>query len=121
MARSIKFADKNMDEAEIASAHYGRSQASQITHWVKIGKAIEKSTQFSHERISAVLAGKAPTTTLCDEVYALWADSFETLVTSPTPQSKAFFAERRKLGLGSGLDENGNLVTAADLLAKRTS
>lgn len=121
MARSIKLADEIMDEAEIASTLHGRSLAGQITHWVKIGKAIEKSRAFSHERISAVLAGKAPTTTLGEEEYAVWADSFEKLVTSPTPQSEAFFAEHRKLGLGSGLDENGNLVKAADFLAEPAS
>ncbi|WP_296720870.1 hypothetical protein [Erythrobacter sp.] len=121
MARSIKLADEIMDEAEIASALHCRSLAGQITHWVRIGKAIEKSNAFSHERISAVLAGKAPTTTLSEEEYAVWADSFEKLVTSPTPQSKAFFAERRRLGVGSGLDENGNFVQAADLLNKRGS
>lgn len=121
MAQSIKLADDLMDEARIASEVHSRSLSGQIAHWARIGKAIERSTAFSHDRIDAVLSGKASTTTLSEEEYAVWSDSFEKLMTSPTPEAEAFFAERRRLGLGSGLDASGKLVNAADLLAARDS
>lgn len=121
MAQSIKLADDIMIEARRESELRSRSLSGQIAHWVRIGKAIEQSGAFSHDRINAVLAGKAPTTTLSKEEYAVWSDRFDELLASPTPEAEAFFAERRRLGLGSGLDADGNLVHAANLLAKRDS
>lgn len=118
MAQSIKLADDIMAEARLESELQSRSLSGQIAHWVRIGKAVERSRAFSHDRINAVLAGKAPTTTLSDEEYAVWSDKFDDLLTSPTAEEEAFFAERRRLGLGAGLNTDGNLVCAADLLAK---
>lgn len=60
MAQSIKLADDLMDEARIASEIHSRSLSGQIAHWARIGKAIERSNAFSHDRIDAVLSGKAP-------------------------------------------------------------
>lgn len=118
MAQSIKLADDLMDEARIASDIHSRSLSGQIAHWARIGKAIERSSAFSHDRINAVLAGKASTTTLTDEEYAVWSDKFDDILTTPTSEEEAFFAERRRLSLGAGLDSSGNLVHAADLLSK---
>jgi len=121
MARSIKLPDDIVVAAETQSVLHSRSLGGQITHWAKIGKAIEQSSAFSQARISAVLSGKAPTTTLSPAEYAVWSDRFDEMMGETTPEAEAFFAERRKLGLGSGLDENGKLVEAAELLAKHDS
>lgn len=118
MAQSIKLADDIMAEARLESELQSRSLSGQIAHWVRIGKAIERSKAFSHDRINAVLAGKAATTTLTAEEYAVWSDKFDNIITSPTSEEEAFFAERRRLSLGAGLDSSGNLVHAADLLSK---
>lgn len=39
----------------------------------------------------------------------------------PTEAIEAFFAERRKLGLGVGLDENGNLIYGENAAGKKAT
>jgi len=93
-------------ESELQS----RSIAGQIVHWVRIGRAIEKSGNFDHARITAALAGDIETTDLTGEEKDVWLDSFVEKMAQPGPDENAFFARRRRLGLGIGLDEAGRLV-----------
>ena len=115
MARSIKISKELMAEVRREAKLQGRTLAAQLEYWVRIGMAIERSSNFSYDRINAVLAAEAQTSTLNDAEYAVWSDRFDELMAKPGPNGEAFFAERRRLGLGVGLDENGNLVRAADL------
>lgn len=117
MARSIKLPDDIVAEADVESLLHSRSIGGQITHWVKIGRAIERSGRFSHDRVTAVLAGQAPAAALSDEEHAVWLEKFIEKMGDATPEEEAFFAERRKLGRGVGLDRTGRLVRAADLPA----
>lgn len=41
-------------------------------------------------------------------------DDFVKKMTVPTPEEIAFFEERKRKGLGVGLDENGNLIRETD-------
>ncbi|MFG6660875.1 hypothetical protein [Sulfitobacter sp. 915] len=51
-----------------------------------------------------------------------WIDWFFKKMDQAGPDEEAFFERRRRLGLGVGLDEDGNLVYAKDLPeAKKTS
>jgi hypothetical protein len=110
MAQSIKLADDIMKivrrEAELQS----RSISGQITHWVRVGRAIEKSGNFDHVRITAALAGELETTDLTDEEKDVWLDSFVEKMGQSVSDEDAFFARRRQLGLGVGLDAAGNIV-----------
>jgi uncharacterized membrane protein YdbT with pleckstrin-like domain len=45
-----------------------------------------------------------------------WLEEFSRKMDEPSAEEEAFFARRRALGLGVGLDENGKLVYAEDLL-----
>ena len=110
MAQSIKLADDIMKIVRRESELQSRSIAGQIAHWVRIGRAIEKSGNFDHARITAALAGDIETTVLTDEEKDVWLDSFVEKMGQPGPDEAAFFARRRQLGLGVGLDEGGNLV-----------
>ena len=53
MAQSIKLADDIMKIVRRESELQSRSIAGQIAHWVRIGRAIEKSGNFDHARITA--------------------------------------------------------------------
>ena len=65
MAQSVKFADDMLvDDARAMAGLQSRSLAGQITHWARIGRAIERSGRFDHVRLSRVLAGEAETTAL---------------------------------------------------------
>jgi len=110
MAQSIKLGDDIMTIVRRESELQSRSIAGQIAHWVRIGRAIEKSGNFDHARISAALAGGIETTELTDEEKDVWLDSFVEKMGQSGSDEDVFFARRRQLGLGVGLDAAGNLV-----------
>jgi hypothetical protein len=110
MAQSIKLGDDIMKIVRRESELQSRSIAGQIAHWVRIGRAIEKSGNFDHARITAALAGAIETTDLTDEEKDVWLDSFVDKMGKPGSKEEAFFARRRQFGLGVGLDAAGNLV-----------
>ncbi len=110
MAQSIKLGDDIMKIVRRESELQSRSIAGQIAHWVRIGRAIEKSGNFDHARITAALAGDIETTELTDEEKDVWLDGFVEKMGQPGADENAFFARRRQPGLGVGLDEAGNLV-----------
>jgi len=110
MAQSIKLGDDLMKIVRRESELQSRSIAGQTAHWVRIGRAIEKSGNFDHARITAALAGDIETTDLTDEEKDVWLDGFVEKMGRPGSDEDAFFARRRQLGLGVGLDAAGNLV-----------
>ncbi len=113
MAQSVKFADDVfVNDARAVSGIQSRSLASQIMHWARIGRAIERSGSFDHTKISRVLAGELETTTLTDEEKAVWSEGFLNKMSDPGPGEDAFFADLRKSGKAVGLDDYGNIVRA---------
>ncbi|MFC4593708.1 ParD-like family protein [Sphingobium tyrosinilyticum] len=110
MAQSIKLSDDIMKIVRRESELQSRSIAGQIAHWVRIGRAIEKSGNFDHARITAALRGAIETTVLTDEEKDVWLDGFVEKMGQSGSDEDAFFARRRQLGLGVGLDAAGNLV-----------
>ena len=113
MAQSIKLADDVMALVRREADLHSRSVAGQITHWVKLGRAIERSGRFDHARITAALAGDLDTAELSEAEEAAWLDAFTERMAQPSEGEEAFFAERRLLGRGVGLDAGGNLIYAA--------
>lgn len=110
MAQSIKLGDDIMKIVRRESELQSRSIAGQIAHWLRIGRAIEKSSNFDHARITAALAGEIQTTDLTGEEKDVWLDSFVEKMGASGAEEDAFFGRRRQLGLGVGLDAAGNLV-----------
>lgn len=112
MAQSVKLSDDIMNlvrrEAELQS----RSVAGQLTHWIKIGRAIERSSHFDHARVTAALEGRLDPGELTEEEGAAWTEAFIEKMGEPSEKEKAFFEQRRKLGVGVGLDASGRLVYA---------
>ncbi|MBP0485188.1 hypothetical protein [Sagittula salina] len=68
--------------------------------------------KIDHARVTAALEGKLATSELTNEEHAAWVEAFNEKMGEPGEHEEAFFARRRRLGLGVGLDENGNLVYA---------
>lgn len=113
MAQSVKFADDSLvDEARAMAELQSRSLAGQITHWARIGRAIERSGRFDHVRLSWVLAGEAETNTLTPEEKAVWSERFLVKMSEPGPAEDAFFAKLRASGKAVGLDASGKLTHA---------
>jgi hypothetical protein len=114
MAQSVKLADEVMALVRREADLHSRSVAGQITHWLKIGRAIEYSGSYDHVRITAALEGKLDTTALTEEEGTAWLDAFTEKMGRASEEEEGFHAKRRKLGQGVGLDAGGNLIYARD-------
>ena len=114
MAQSVKLADDIMALVRREADLHSRSVAGQISHWVRIGRAIEHSGRFDHARITAALEGRLDTTELGEEEEVAWLDAFTEKMAQPTEAEQAFHARRQSLGRGVGLDAGGNLVHARE-------
>lgn len=114
MAQSVKLADEIMSLVRREADLQSRSVAGQITHWLRIGRAIEHSGSFDYARITAALEGRLDTTKLGAEEEVAWLDAFTEKMAQPSDAEEAFFAQRRSLGRGVGLDAGGNLIYAKD-------
>jgi len=113
MAQSVKFADDTLvDDARVMAELQSRSLAGQITHWARIGRAIERSGRFDHVRLTRVLAGEAETNALTLEEKAVWSERFLMKMSELGPAEDAFFAELRASGKAVGLDASGTLIHA---------
>ena len=99
MAESVTLSDALMSDVRREAAATGRSLAAQITHWIELGRAFERGSVFA----------VAPSTQ--DE--AAWLDAFVSKMSQPTSAERDFFAQRRALGKGVGLDASGNLIHAS--------
>lgn len=112
MAQSVKLADDVMAlvrrEAELNS----RSVAGQITHWLRLGRAIEQSGAYDHARVTAALEGRLDTVELREEEAVAWLYAFTERMANPSRSESAFLAERQRLGRGVGRDAAGNIVRA---------
>ena len=113
MAQSVKFADDALvNDARAMAEIQSRSLAGQITHWARIGRAIERSGSFDPTRLSRVLAGEVETTVLTAEEKAVWSERFLVNMSEPGPEDETFFAELRESGKAVGLDTSGKIVYA---------
>ncbi|SHF92530.1 ParD-like antitoxin of type II toxin-antitoxin system [Loktanella atrilutea] len=94
-----------LSQARAAAKRSGRSLAEQIAYWIWLGQAVDESPEFDVKRLQ---------TTLPENLTALESAVFlsylEEATSHPTKEAEAFFEDRRRRGLGVGLDENGHLV-----------
>lgn len=110
MAQSIKLSDTVMTFVRKESSLQSRSVAGQITHWVNIGRAIEKSSSFDYDRISSVLEAEITPDELTPEEQEVWFTQFANKMTQPSENERVFFESRRRLGRGVGLSDAGDLI-----------
>ena len=112
MAQSVKLADGIMALVRREADLHSRSVAGQITHRLRIDRAIEHSGHYDHARLTAALEGRLDTTELGKDGEIAWLDGFTEKMAYPSGAETSFFAERCTLGLGVGLDAGGNIVCA---------
>ena len=110
MAQSIKLPDDIMKIVRREAELQGRSVSGQVAHWVRIGRAIEKSGNFDYTRITAALSGKIGTAELTCEEKDVWLDSFVQKMGKPGSDEEARFARRLQRDLGVVLDSDRNVV-----------
>lgn len=111
MAKSVKLADEMLvEDARAESELQSRSLAGQITHWARIGRAIERSGKLDHAKLTRVLSGEIGTSTLTLEEKAVWSEHFLTKMSEPGPDENAFFEQMRQRGGAVGIDPSGKIV-----------
>ena len=110
MAQSFKIADEEMEVVRKESALQSRSIAGQIVHWLRIGRAIERSPKFDYARIRAALEAELSPDELTGDEQEVWIAELGTEMTTPPSDEKAFFSRRRRKGQGVGMDEDGKLI-----------
>ena len=114
MGQSIKLADEVMEMARRESEVQSRSLTGQITHWVKIGRAIEQSSAFDYARVRAALDGAVSPDTLSGDEQEVWAAGFAEQMTQPAETEIAALNTRKTLGQGVGLSDDGTLIYQTD-------
>lgn len=110
MAQSVKLSDNIMTYVRKESNLQSRSVAGQVTHWINIGRAIEKSGSFDFKHVNNALQAALSPDELTPEEQEVWFEQFKAEMTEPTDEEVAFFAKRRKLGRGVGMSDSGELV-----------
>ena len=121
MAQSVKLSEKIMAFVRRESALQSRSVAGQITHWINIGRAVENSGAFDHQRINDVLQANLSPDDLTADEQDVWFSQFAANMTRPGKVESEFYAKRQKLGCGVGLSDTGQLVYQGAAPTKQTS
>ena len=93
MAQTVKLPASAVNQAREEAVRQSRSLSAQVTHWMRIGRALERSPRFSALRVQAVLEGKTSPDTLAAEEQAVWFDAFHDELTdlSSLPDVKASY------------------------------
>nr|WP_070959726.1 hypothetical protein [Hyphomonas sp. Mor2] len=113
MAQSIKISDEEMEVVRREAKLSSRSIAGQITYWMRIGRSIERSPQFTYAHIREALEGRRSPDALTGEEQEVYVEDLLTEAAGSTADQKAFFAARKKAGQGVGLGADGELTEQA--------
>jgi hypothetical protein len=110
MAQSIKIPEEEMELLRIEARLASRSIAGQVTHWLRIGRSIERAPDFNYAHIREALQARRSPDALTSEEQAVYVDELMDIAAAETPEQAGFFAGRRKAGLGVGADKAGKIV-----------
>ena len=110
MAAAVKISDVEMLALREAAALQSRSISGQAEHWLRLGRAFERDPRFGFVKVEQALNGLADIDDLSTADQEEYMDRFTALLSKPSSVSDAFFADRRGLGLGVGMDEAGNII-----------
>ena len=77
MPQTVRLPDSEMVDIRREANRQSRSLAGQIVHWVRIGRAMERSARFDPARVQAALSGQLSPDTLTGEEQEVWADRLD--------------------------------------------
>jgi hypothetical protein len=124
MAATIKISDESIiQDVRKESQLMSRSLGEQATHWMKIGKFIERSNLFDLQKIKKILMGQlSPDLLSSDEEQAIYLGLFENAMVdenkASTAEQEAYYQNRVNRGLGVGLDTSGHMVEQLEVEGK---
>ncbi len=111
-AHAVKISESEMNALREAAQLHQRSISGQAEHWMRIGRAVERDPRFGFVQIEEALKGLRPISSLSGEQQEQYFDRFFAETREPSEAELAFWEERRRNGLGVGMDEEGNIVEA---------
>ncbi len=112
MSQAVRISEPEMKALRAAAQINSRSIAGQAEHWMRIGRAVERDPTIAYSRIELALRGLHPIDldTLSEAEQDAFLDRTADLEATPTAARAEFYADRRRRGLGVGMDEHGNIV-----------
>lgn len=110
MAQIVKISDAEMNAIKAAAELNHRSVSSQAEYWIRLGRAVEQDPRFGQVQIEEALKGRRPLSSLTDEQQEEFLERFCVEMDKPTKEELDFWEDRRRKGLGVGMDEEGNIV-----------
>ncbi len=112
MAQSVKIADDEMEVIREEAAVQNRSIAGQLTHWVRIGREIERSSYFDYARVRAALAAELSPDDLTPEEHVVWFDELDDYMTEldADPDVAAAFKRLGEKPGAVGCNEQGERI-----------
>ena len=102
MPKTVKLDDELLELIGEEAKLMSRSLAGQVRHWVRIGMSVEKSRFFDSSMIADALSGKLSPDALTAKEQEAYIEGVFDAARDGTAEQEAFFAERRRKGLGVG-------------------
>ena len=94
---------------ELAAEHNGMSVTDQIGQWIRMGQLMEEMPKSYRDDLEKEVMYRTPDRlTYVDDLT--WLIHLGNAAAGPSPYADAFFADRRRRGIGVGLDKDGNVV-----------
>jgi hypothetical protein len=110
MSQAVKISDTEMDALREAAALQSRSISGQAEHWMRLGRAFERDERFGFAKVEQALKGLLAPMELSAEQQEDYFDRLEAMQLTSTVTEEEFFADRRRRGVGVGMDDAGNIV-----------
>lgn len=110
MSQAVKISDMEMKALRDAARVNSRSISGQAEHWLRIGRAMERDPQVGYSRVEMALRGLEPLS--LDSLAEAGQDEFiQAMADAPaTAVEEDFWRDRRRRGVGVGLDDKDRLV-----------
>ena len=110
MPHTIRISDEEMKIVRQAAKTHSRSIAKQVEHWLRLGRATERSSNVSFERVELDLKAQLSIDELTGEEQEAYMEKFNERMGNFTPEIEAAYAKLGDDERNGGLDENDNLV-----------
>jgi len=113
MSSAVKLSDNTIAALRDAAQVHSRSMSGQAEYWIRLGRAVERDPTVGYTRLEMALRGLEPVA-----IDNLDEQEQEELILGMagapvTPQEDDFWRDRRKQGVGVGLDDDDNLIYGA--------
>ena len=94
---AVKLPTDVVEDAKRAADIHSRSKAGQILHWVRIGRAIERSPRYDQSRVEAALRADIAYDDLSGDEQRVYLDRHSELMSEPSEAEIAAFKELGKI------------------------